>query len=67
MHSFEPLSSGFSHALFSSVTSVATSVEQRRLLSSDSVGAIMFIELCKQRAGDFMLELLKPLFNTILR
>ncbi len=27
----------------------------------------MFIELCKQRAGDFMLELLKPLFNTILR
>ena len=27
----------------------------------------MFVELCKQRAGDFMQELLKPMFNTIFR
>ncbi len=27
----------------------------------------MFVELCRQRAGDFMQELLKPVFNTIFR
>ena len=29
--------------------------------------SIMFVELCKQRAFDFMQELLKPMFNTIFR
>ncbi len=28
---------------------------------------MMFVELCRQRAGDFMQELLKPVFNTIFR
>ena len=41
--------------------------EPKRLLSASSIGALMFVELCKQRAAEFMQELLKPVFNTIFR
>ena len=37
------------------------------LTPAGGVGATMFVELCKQKATDFMQELLKPLFNTIFR
>ena len=42
-------------------------LEPKRLLSASSIGALMFVELCKQRAAEFMQELLKPVFNTIFR
>ncbi len=41
--------------------------EPKRLLAAGSIGALMFVELCKQRAAEFMQELLKPVFNTIFR
>lgn len=52
-----------------SVTAIASPSpsESRRLLTSGGVAAVMFVELCKQKAGEFMQELLKPLFNTIFR
>jgi hypothetical protein len=36
-------------------------------LPAGSIAATMFVELCKQKAADFMQELLKPMFNTIFR
>ncbi len=56
-------------ACCSSVTAASSTNahEPKRLLAAGSVGALMFVELCVQRAAEFMQELLKPVFNTIFR